>query len=145
SGNSFFERVRNSRAYGLVRAFGINADAFAQNALKEGRRQYTEDPAELPDEMADGLLDNDFSNSSHVLKAAKAMFAEELVLSPKVRKVIRQAYYMNGAVDCYRTEKGLRRIDEFHPYYEFKYLRDQQLSDIARQPELYLRMLKAEE
>lgn len=145
SGNSFFERVRNSRAYGLVRAFGITADAFAQNALKEGRRQYTEDPAERPDEMADGFLDNDFSNSSHVLKAAKTMFAEELVLSPKVRKVIRQAYYMNGAVDCYRTEKGLRRIDEFHPYYEFKYLRDQQLSDIARQPELYLRMLKAEE
>jgi transcription elongation factor SPT6 len=52
---------------------------------------------------------------------------------------------MNGAVDCFRTEKGLRRIDEQHPYYEFKYLRDQQLSDIARRPELFLRMLKAEE
>ncbi|KAI9928030.1 hypothetical protein ASPWEDRAFT_173677 [Aspergillus wentii DTO 134E9] len=145
TGKSFFERVRNGKAYGLVRAFGITADAFAQNALKEGRRQYTEDPADRPDEMADGFVDNDFSNSSHVLKAAKTMFAEELVMSPKMRKVIRQAYYMNGAVDCFRTEKGLRRIDEQHPYYEFKYLRNQQLSDIARQPELYLRMLKAEE
>lgn len=145
SGNSFFERIRNSRAYEFVRAFGITADAFAQNAMKQGRRQYTEDPAVRPDEMADGLLDSDFSNSSHVVKAAKAMFAEELALSPKVRKVIRQAYYMNGAVDCFRTEKGLRRIDEHHPYYEFKYLRNQQLIDIARRPELYLRMLKAEE
>lgn len=145
SSNSFFERIRASRAYGLVRAFGITPDAFAQNAMKEGRRQYTEDPAERPEEMADGLLDDDFTNSSHVFKAAKAMFAEELVLSPKVRKVIRQGYYMNGAIDCYRTEKGLRRIDEQHPYYEFKYLRNQQLSDIARRPELFLRMLKAEE
>ncbi|OJJ00948.1 hypothetical protein ASPVEDRAFT_596153 [Aspergillus versicolor CBS 583.65] len=142
---NFFDRVRNSKAYALVRAFGITADAFAGNALKEGRRQYTEDPSERPDDMADGLVDNDFGNSSQVVKAAKGMFAEEIVMSPKMRKVIRQAYYMNGAVDCFRTEKGLRRIDEQHPYYEFKYLRDQQLSDIARQPELFLRMLKAEE
>ncbi|CAG8161035.1 unnamed protein product [Penicillium olsonii] len=145
TGRSFFERVRNGNAYGMVRAFGITADAFAQNASKEGRRQYTEDPAEHPDQMADQFVDNDFSNSSHVLKAAKSMFAEELTVSPKMRKVIRQAYYMNGVVDCFRTEKGLRRIDEQHPYAEFKYLRNQQLSDIARRPEMFLRMLKAEE
>ncbi|KAJ5910219.1 Transcription elongation factor Spt6 [Penicillium tannophilum] len=142
---SFFERVRNGKAYSLVRAFGITADAFAQNASKEGRRQYTEDPGELPEELADQFVDSDFSNSSQVLKAAKSMFTEELVISPKMRKVIRQAYYMNGVVDCFRTEKGLRRIDEQHPYYEFKYLRNQQLSDIARRPEMFLRMLKAEE
>lgn len=145
AGRSFFERVRNGKAYGLVRAFGITADAFAQNASKEGRRQYTEDPGERPEELADQFVDTDFSNGAHVLKAAKSMFAEELVLNAKMRKVIRQAYYMNGVVDCFRTEKGLRRIDEQHPYYEFKYLRNQQLSDIARRPELFLRMLKAEE
>lgn len=145
SSKTFFERVRNSRAYGLVRAFGITADAFAQNALKEGRRQYTEDPAEQPEELSDTFVDQDFSNGSQVLKAAKAMFSEQLVMSPKMRKVIRLAYYRNGAVDCYRTDKGLRRIDEHHPYYEFKYLRNQRLNDIARRPELYLRMLKAEE
>lgn len=144
-GKSFFERVRNGKAYGLVRAFGITADAFAQNASKEGRRQYTEDPGERPEELADQFVDTDFSNSANVLKAAKTMFAEELVINAKMRKVMRQAYYMNGVVDCYRTEKGLRRIDEQHPYYEFKYLRNQQLSDIARRPELFLRMLKAEE
>lgn len=145
TGKSFFERVRNGKAYGLVRAFGITAEAFAQNASKEGRRQYTEDPSEGPEELADQFVDTDFSNGSHVLKAAKSMFAEELVLSGKMRKVIRQAYYMNGVVDCFRTEKGLRRIDEQHPYYEFKYLRNQQLMDIARRPEMFLRMLKAEE
>jgi len=145
SNKTFFERVRNAKAYGLVRAFGITADAFAQNASKEGRRQYTEDPGEHPEELADQFVDTAFSNSSQVLKAAKTTFAEELVVSPKMRKVIRQAYYMNGVVDCFRTEKGLKRIDEQHPYYEFKYLRNQQLSDIARRPEMFLRMLKAEE
>ena len=146
---SIFERIRNGKVYGLVRAFGITANAFAQNALKkEGRRQYTEDPNERPDDMADSdrILDPpDYPSGLQCLRAAKAMFAEEIALSPKMRKVMRQAYYLNGVIECFRTEKGLRKINEQHPYYEFKYLRNQQLSDIARQPGLFLRMLKAEE
>ncbi len=144
-----FERIRNGKVYRLVRAFGISADAFAQNALKkEGRRQYTEDPAERPDDMADSenILDPpDYSSGAQCLRAARAMFAEEISLSPKMRKVMRRAYYTNGVIECFRTEKGLRKIDEQHPYYEFKYLRNQQLNDIARQPDLFLRMLRAEE
>lgn len=144
-----YERIRKSKIYGLVQAFGITADAFAQNALKkEGRRQYTEDPTERPDDLADSerILDPpDYSSGRQCLRAAKAMFAEEIFLSPKMRKVMRQAYYTNGVIECFRTDKGLRKIDEQHPYYEFKYLRNQQLSDIARQPDLFLRMLAAEE
>lgn len=145
SSRSFFERIRNSRAYGLVRAFGITPDAFAENAMKEGRRQYIDDPNEQPEEMADNLLDSSFTNGAHAMKAARAMFAEELTMSPRVRKVMRQAFYMNGVIECFRTEKGLKKIDEHHPFYELKYLRNQQLSDIARRPELFLRMMKAEE
>lgn len=145
---SMFERIRNGKVYSLVRAFGISADAFAQNALKEGRRQYTEDPNGLPDDMADSddVLDPpEFTTGAQALKAAKAMFAEEIAMHPKMRNVMRQGYYMSGVVECYRTDKGLKKIDEQHPYYEFKYLRNQQLSDIARQPDMYLRMLKAEQ
>lgn len=146
---TIFERIRNSKVYGLVRAFGISADAFAQNALKKGgRRQYTEDPTERPDDMADSerILDPpDYSSGAQCLRAAKAMFAEEISLNPKMRKVMRQTYYMDGVIECFRTDKGLRKIDDQHPYYEFKYLRNQQLGDIARQPDLFLRMLKAEE
>ncbi|KAI9813582.1 MAG: Transcription elongation factor spt6 [Pycnora praestabilis] len=146
--NSLYERIRNGKVYSLVRAFGLSADAFAQNALKEGRRQYTEDPNVRPDDMADtdALLDPpEYTTGAQILRAAKAMFAEEILMNPKMRKVIRQTYYMTGVFECFRTEKGLRKIDEQHPYYEFKYLRNQQFSDMARQPDLYLRMLKAEE
>ncbi|KAI9833629.1 MAG: Transcription elongation factor spt6 [Sarea resinae] len=148
SQKTFFDKIRGGKAYNLVRAFGITADAFAQNILKEGRKQFTEDPSVRPDDMADSpdVLDGtDFSTGAQVLTAAKAMFAEEIAMSPKMRKVMRQTYYMTGVVDCYRTEKGLRKIDEQHPYYDFKYLRNQQFSDIARQPDLFLRMMKAEE
>ncbi|GAB7350079.1 hypothetical protein MBLNU459_g0746t1 [Dothideomycetes sp. NU459] len=143
---SAWERVRAGRAYHMVQAFGITADALAQNALKAGKKQYTEDPNERPDDMADGLLDSDeFSTASQVLAAAKAMYAEELALSPRMRKLMRQNFYMDGLFDCYRTEKGLKKIDEEHPYYEFKYLRGQTFGAIVRRPELFLRMLKAED
>ena len=144
-----FDRIRTGKVYGLVRAFGITADAFSQNALGRGnRRQYTEDPTERPDDMADSeaVLDPpDYSSGAQCLRAAKAMFAEEIFMSPRMRKFMRQSYFMNALIDCHRTEKGLRKVDEQHPYYEIKYLRNQQLSDIAQDPSRFLRMLKAEE
>ena len=144
-----FDKIRSSKVYGLVRAFGITADAFAKNASKkEGVRQYTEDPADRPERMAgsEDILDPpEYSSATQCLRAARSMFAEELFTSPRLRKVLRIHYYSNGMIDCIRTEKGLRKIDEQHPYYEFKYLRDQHMTDIAQRPGMFLRMLKAEE
>ncbi|KAH0542051.1 Transcription elongation factor spt6 [Glutinoglossum americanum] len=145
---TLWERIRNGKIYSLVRAFGITADQFGQNVLREGRRQYTEDPTVLPNEMADtdGLLEPpEHPTGVHVLKAAKLMFAEEIAMNPRMRKALRGTFYVNGVVESFRTEKGLKKIDEQHPYHEFKYLRNQDLRQIARRPDMYLRMLKAEE
>ncbi|KAG9511774.1 transcription elongation factor spt6, partial [Aureobasidium melanogenum] len=59
-----WDKVRAGQAYHMVRAFGISADALAQNALKVGTRQYTEDPTERPDDMADKLVDGAEYSSS---------------------------------------------------------------------------------
>jgi transcription elongation factor SPT6 len=139
------EVVRASKAYGMVRAFGITATQFAQNVARIGVKTFAEDPADGPEDTADGLIDEEFSNGTAVLKAGKSMFVEELVQNPRFRKVVRTEVYRDGVVDCHRTEKGLRRIDEQHAYYEFKYLRNQSFRSIASNPETYLKMLKAEE
>ena len=152
SGKMLFEKIRSSKVYGLVRAFGTTADAVAQNYLndqrREGRRQYTEDPGEKPDQMAasEDILDPpEYSSGMQCLRAARAMFAEELFVSPRMRKVLREAYYMYGIIGCFRTDKGVRKIDEQHPYYEFKYLRNQRIEDFVARPGQFLRMLRAEE
>ena len=148
SSKAFFERIRSSKVYSLVRAFGITADAFAQNASKEGRRQFAEDPPERPDDLADSetvMGSPEYSSGAQCLKAAKTMFAEEIFLSPRMRKVLRKMYFEDGIIDCIRTEKGLRRIDDNHPYYEIKYLRNQQIVDFSNRPDLYLKMNRAEE
>ncbi|KAK0108359.1 Transcription elongation factor spt6 [Cadophora gregata] len=144
--SSIFDRVRKGKAYNLVRAYGITPDQVAQNALREGRKQYTEDSSLTPIDLADTLtLDSEFSTGEQVLLAARQMFAEELFMNPRMRKHFRMNYYMMGVVNCRRTEKGLRKIDEQHPYYELKYLKNQTFSDIANKPEIFLKMLKAEE
>jgi len=143
---NIWDRVRAGRAYHVVKAFGISADALAQNALKAGKKAYTEDPTERPDDMADGLVDaEEYSTGAQVLQAARAMYAEELAMSPRMRKFVRQTFYQDGVFDCNRTEKGLKRIDEEHPYYEFKYLRAQNFGSLMEKPDMFLRMLKAEE
>lgn len=143
---SLWEKLRAGKVYNMVRAFGISADSFAQNVLATGRRQYTEDPSEKPDYMADSLVDHpEYSTGEQILRAAKAMYAAEISMSPRMRKLMRQNFYQSGLFDCYRTEKGARQITEDHRYYEFKYLRRQDFTAIARRPEMYLRMLKAEQ
>jgi transcription elongation factor SPT6 len=146
SKSSIFDRVRKGRAYNLVKAYGITADQVAQNALHEGRKQYAEDLSSTPIDLADTLTSPDeFSTGEQVLMAARQYFAEELFMNPRMRKHFRMNYYMMGVVDCRRTEKGLRKIDEQSQYYELKYLQNQTFGDIANKPEMFLKMLKAEE
>jgi transcription elongation factor SPT6 len=144
--SSVFDRVRKGKAYNLVRAYGITADQVAQNALGEGRKQYTEDSSTDPINLADSLIDDSgFSTGEQVLLAARQMFAEELFMNPRMRKHFRMHYYMMGVINCHRTDRGLRKIDEQHQYYELKYLKNQTFGDLANKPELFLKMLKAEE
>ncbi|TRX93382.1 hypothetical protein FHL15_005657 [Xylaria flabelliformis] len=143
--SSVFDRVRKSRAYRMVKAYGITPDRLAQNALREGKKVISDDEQSLPIDLADSLTDSDFPTGDQVLHHARQTYAEELFISPRMRKHFRVQYYQMGEVSCRRTDKGLRRIDDAHPYYEIKYLINQTIADLARRPELFLKMMKAEE
>jgi len=142
---ALFERIRRSQAYNFVRALGISPDRLAQNALREGKKVSSDDDARLPVDLADHLADDDFPTGDQVVNAARQMYAEELFVSPRMRKHFRIQYYAMGSVSCRRTEKGLRKIDESHPYYEIKYLVNHTIRDLAVRPEIFLKMMKAED
>jgi transcription elongation factor SPT6 len=145
TGKNQWEAMRSSNAYGFVRAVGITAEAFAHNALGTGARTYTEDATERPDALADSLLQPpEFSTSAQVLRVGKQMFVEELVNNPRMRQFMRKTFFQMGVIDCIRTDKGRFEITEDHRYYDFKYLRNLEFSSVARKPELFLRMIKAE-
>ncbi|EME82602.1 uncharacterized protein MYCFIDRAFT_135751 [Pseudocercospora fijiensis CIRAD86] len=146
SGNrGFWDKVRSGPAYHLVRAIGLTADQIAKNAEGLGHTA-PDDQGETPEKIADSLIRApDYMTSTSIIDGAKLMMVEEIVTSPRMRKYMRQIYYKNLIFDCHRTEKGLKQISEDHPYYEFKYLRNQEVRNfLVERPELYLRMLKAE-
>ena len=142
---ALFERIRRSQAYNFVQALGISPDRLAQNALREGKKVSSDDDARLPVDLADNLVDDDFPTGEQVVNAARQMYAEELFVSPRMRKHFRIQYYAMGCVSCRRTEKGLRKIDDAHPYYEIKYLVNHTIRDLAVRPEIFLKMMKAED
>ncbi|RDA92502.1 hypothetical protein CP533_4190 [Ophiocordyceps camponoti-saundersi (nom. inval.)] len=142
--SSLLDRVRNGKAFHLVQAYGISADQLARNALRQGKKVAPEDDDQYPLDLADSLIDDNFNTGDQVVNAARQLFAEELFVSPRLRKHFRSSYYA-AEISCRRTDKGLRKIDDLHPYYEIKYLQNQPIFDLAMSPELFLKMLRAEE
>lgn len=145
-GKTFYERIRNSRVYEFVKAFGITADQFAINVEIDAKREFCDDPQIFPHEMSEQFVDeSEFMSSESVITAAKRMLAEEIYMSPRLRKCLRPKYFSKGRIYVNVTEMGVRKIDDQHQYYEFKYLRKQQIRHLFDNPGMFLRMLKAEE
>ncbi|QPG98129.1 Transcription elongation factor spt6 [Epichloe festucae Fl1] len=145
SKSSLLDRVRNGKAYYFVKAYGISADQLAKNALRQGKKVTPDDDPQYPMDLADSLIDDNFTTGDEVISAARQMYSEELFASPRMRKYFRSSYYQAAELSCRRTDKGLRKIDESHPYYEIKYLQNQAIADLVHQPELFLKMMRAEE
>ncbi|PSR90343.1 transcription elongation factor SPT6 [Coniella lustricola] len=146
--SAIFDRVRRSKAYDFFQAYGMSPEQVVTNrinAQSNVQRIVADDPSEYPIDLADSLIDGEFLSGDSVIGAARQLYAEELFTSPRLRQAMRATYFMTCVVDCRRTEKGMRKIEESHPYYEVKYLRNQSLADLAQRPEIFLKMLKAEE
>ncbi|KAG8168815.1 hypothetical protein KVR01_001564 [Diaporthe batatas] len=150
--SSLFDRVRKSKAYDFFLAYGLPPETVVSNRLNAAsnapsgtQRVVADDPSEHPVDLADSLTDGDFSTADAVINAARQLYAEELFSSPRLRKWMREHYVVNAVFTCRRTEKGLRRIEDSHPFYEIKYITNLHSSDIARKPEIFLKMMRAEE
>lgn len=147
-----FQRIRNSELYNLVRAFGITAEQFGESVEADQRLHFAEDPAETPEEFAAEYCRPDpetgiatYSNATQALDAAQSMLAEEIFYNPNVRKSIRKEFLSNAKIDIILTDKGSKKIDEGSPFYDFKYAINRTFEELRLRPELYLRMLLAEE
>lgn len=59
------------------------------------------------------------------------MVAMQLAAEPLVRQALRQVYHERGKISCHPTKKGMKEVDENHPCYAFKYLRNKPVNTIA--------------
>ncbi|KAF2119350.1 transcription elongation factor-like protein spt6 [Lophiotrema nucula] len=145
---NFYDRLRNYATNQFVALVGITPDELARNAdttFRAGPPHIVNDPPMTPEQFAESAALAENGSADSVLKNGKLLYTQELIVSPRLRRLLRGKFYSNAIIDCLRTDKGLRKITEDHPYYEFKYLRRQTFLDLHGRPDLFLKMLKAEE
>lgn len=141
---SFYDKLRAGKAHQFVKAIGITPEDFAKKAEGTSRApQLIDDPPYQVDELAENMAEAP-ETGAMLLRSSKILFVQDLMMSCRLRRLVRGSFYQNAQIDCIRTDKGARKITEDHPYFEFKYLRHQTFMDLAGRPDLFLKMLKAE-
>lgn len=151
-----FERIRSSKIYNLVKDFGLSAKDLGENIELSQRFNFSEDPAESPEGLAQQYCNKDDDNEQddaaaityktpeEALEEAQHMLTEEIFYNVKVRRSVRNAFWNDAKVDIVLTEKGHKKIDDSSPYNDFKYAINRTFDELRLRPELYLRMLQAE-
>lgn len=153
---ALFERIRSNILYDAVKAYGITAKAFGENVQDQSagdferayRLHATDDNTETPEYMIDKLIDDDevlFKDEKTARDAVRRTFAEEIFHNPKVRQEVRSTYKSFALISVALTEKGRIGIDNFSPYADIKYAINRSPQDLVSEPNVFLRMLEAEE
>jgi transcription elongation factor SPT6 len=74
---------------------------------------------------------------------AKYMVAIQLSREPLVRSTLRDAFQEKAKLTVRPTKKGIKEIDENHPCYSFKYLKEKPVRDLSG--EMFLKLHMAEQ
>ena len=106
-----------------------------------------EDESRLPLEVADeyaGLAPG-AGNASTAMALARSILAHEISKEPALRREVRTLFRLSALLDVEPNERGMTRIDEAHPYYNFKFLRGKPISAVLQNASQFLQMVHAEE
>ncbi|KTW28720.1 chromatin-remodeling histone chaperone SPT6 [Pneumocystis jirovecii RU7] len=143
---SFYAKIRKDNFYNLVRAFGLPPEHIGKNFLENTKRYFPEDPDKWPEVLAEEyVMGSNYLSVSNALAVARKVVVDELLNDPQVRKSIRTIYLKKCYINVNPTEKGIRKIDNDHPFYFFKYARRVSTENMFHDPDFYLQMINAED
>ncbi|GFR31977.1 transcription elongation factor SPT6 [Trichonephila clavata] len=125
---------------GLAKKFGLTAEQFAENLRDNYQRHEVDQYPVEPKEVASDYICKRFPTAEDCLKAAKYMVATQIAREPAVRKCVRQTYFERAKISVKPTKKGIKEIDENHPCYSFKYLKNKPVQDLRGDQFLKLTM-----
>lgn len=138
-----YNMCRKARLAGFAKRFGLSPEQFAENLRDNYQRHEVEQETAEPLSLAKEYLSAQFSNAEEVMKAVKYMVAAQLSREPLVRKCVREALFERSKLEVVPTKKGIKEIDENHPIYGLKYLKDKPVRDLSN--EQFLKLVMAEE
>ncbi|XP_071546473.1 transcription elongation factor SPT6 [Panulirus ornatus] len=133
-----YELLRRAGIESLTKKFGLTPEQFGENLRDNYQRFDVEQCPEDPMKEADEYLSKMCSTPERVLEAAVRMVGWQLACEPLVRRTVREAYFERARISARPTHQGLKIIDEHHPLYAIKYLKDKPVTDL--QGDQFLRL-----
>ncbi|EIN07299.1 transcription elongation factor Spt6 [Punctularia strigosozonata HHB-11173 SS5] len=144
---SNYEVLKRSIVSKLAEGFGLMPHEVVLNFLKPHDRPHLVEDQELnPTAFAEQFADPDPSKAlpaEKLLERARMILATELGKDPLLREEIRQVFVTSAQISVLPTERGISKIDEHHPYFNFKYLYQKPVGDMLQDPQ-FLHILAAE-
>lgn len=138
-----YEICRKAGLETLVKKFGLSPEHFAENLRDNYQRHEVDQEPMEPTGLAEEFIGQKFKNSDEVLKAAQLMVAFQLAREPLVRKCVRDIYMERAKISIRPTKKGMKEIDENHPIFSMKYLKNKPVRDLIG--DHFLKLIIAEE
>ncbi|OCF71672.1 transcription elongation factor SPT6 [Kwoniella mangroviensis CBS 8886] len=141
------EDLRTGPIMKLVEAFGISVAQVATTFNEpEGQPIPPKNAEKLPNDLADEFSGSGtaFGSPEIALQAASQILTTEFSKDPAIRQQTRDFMEACGVVSVTPTDRGMNIIDEYHLYYNFKFLTRKPVQMFKDSPQ-FLHMLKAEE
>ncbi|XP_031559934.1 transcription elongation factor SPT6-like [Actinia tenebrosa] len=128
---------------GLARKFGLTPDQFGENLRDNYQRHETEQHPMDPGVAAESYLTSTFSTTDQVMEGARHVVAMQIAKDPLVRQCVRETFYERAKLTVSPTKKGKKEIDESHPCFSIKYLKNKPVRDLRG--DQFLRLSLAEQ
>lgn len=144
SSRDTYQRCRLNRIGDLVSKFGLSPEQFGENLRDDYQRNVVGQHYTRPlEEAQKHIVSNSrFQTKEAVLKAANYMYSREISSDPLVRKTVREFYFKNAVINVKPTNLGMKEIDENHPCYAFKFLKNKPVTRLMS--EQFLHIVNAE-
>ncbi|KAL1440168.1 hypothetical protein MTO96_009978 [Rhipicephalus appendiculatus] len=137
-----FDICRDMGLDGLAKKFGLTPEQFGENLRDNYQRHEVDQFPVEPLVAATDFVSKRFTTPEEALKAARYMVAVMIAMDPLVRRCIRETFFERAKISISPSKKGLKEIDENHPCYPVKYLKNKPVRDLTGAQ--FLNMTQAE-
>ncbi|KAH7889357.1 SH2 domain-containing protein [Phlebopus sp. FC_14] len=143
---SAYEVAKKSVVAKLADGFGIRPHEVVQNFVANDHPNFVEDQELNPVAFAEQFTNPDAAipqTPEDVLWRARMILATELGKDPLLRQEMRNLFRSEAQISVQPTERGVNKIDEHHPYFNFKYLHHKPITQMLDSAQ-FLHILLAE-
>ncbi|KAI0082636.1 transcription elongation factor SPT6 [Panus rudis PR-1116 ss-1] len=143
---SAYELAKKSIVANLAEGFGIKSHEIVKNVIAHTPEHLVDEPEVNPIAYAEQFVDSDPSKAlapEELLRRARMIIATELGKDPILREEIRKVFKLHAQVSVLPTERGVNKITEHDPYFNFKYLHNKPVTEMLETSQ-FLSILTAE-